>query len=105
MKKYSLQGELLSVIGCYGNKDGQFNSPRRLAFNNKKLLYIVDRYDYRIQIFQGNNTFASSFGNRGFGPEQFWFPFRIAIDCNNNVLVTDYDANCIHLFSHSGEFK
>ena len=42
VKKYSLQGELLSVIGCHGHKNGQFNGPMGLAFNNNKLLYVVD---------------------------------------------------------------
>ena len=104
VKKYSLQGELISVIGCRGNKNGQLNDPRGLAFNNNKLLYVVDRYNYRVQVFQQNDTFVFSFGNRGSNPGQFQFPVRIAIDPNNNVLVTDPDANCIHIFSDSGEF-
>ena len=49
VKKYSLQGELLSIIGCHGNKDDQFNEPRGLAFNNNKLLYVVDKMNHRIQ--------------------------------------------------------
>ena len=43
VKKISLRGELLSIIGCYGDQNGQFNHPRGLAFNNNKLLYIVRR--------------------------------------------------------------
>ena len=105
VKKYSLQGgELLSVIGCYGNKTGQFNRPMGLAFNNNKLLYVVDRDNFRIQVFRQDDTLAFSFGNRGNNPGQFQCPTRIAIDPNNNVLVTDYRANCIHIFSPSGKF-
>ena len=104
VKKYSLQGELLSVIGCRGDKNGQFNDPRGLAFNNNKLLYVVDGYNHRVQVFQQDDKFAFSFGNRGNNPGQFQFPYRIATDPNNNVLVTDSDANCIHLFTHNGQF-
>ena len=104
VKKYSLQGEFLSVIGCYGDKNDQFNHPRGLAFNNNKLLYVVDGNNYRVQVFQEDNTFAFSFGKRGYNPGQFQLPVRIAIDPNNNVLVTDRDANCIHLFTHNGQF-
>ena len=104
VKKYSLQGELLSVIGCHGNKNGQFNYPRGLAFNNNKLLYVVDGGNYRVQVFQQDDKFAFSFGNRGSNPGQFQLPVRIAIDHNNNVLVTDRDANCIVIFTQSGEF-
>ena len=50
VKKYSLQGELLSVIGCRGDKNGQFSAPRGLAFNNNKLLYVVDGGNHRVQV-------------------------------------------------------
>jgi len=104
VKKYSLQGELLSIIGCYGNKNGQFNQPRGLAFDKNKLLYVIDGNNYRVQVFQQDDTFAFSFGNKGINPGQFQYPVRIAIGLNNNVLVTDLDANCIHVLSHSGQF-
>ena len=104
VRKYSLQEELLSVIGCRGDKNGQFDQPRGLAFNNNKLLYVVDRGNHRVQVFQQDDKFAFSFGNRGNNPGQFQYPIRIAIDPNNNVLVTDLDANCIHLFTHNGQF-
>ena len=35
-------------------------------------------------------------------PDQY--PARIAIDPNNNVLVTDYDAHCINIFTDKGQF-
>ena len=108
VKKYSLQGEFLSVIGCHGykngHKNGQFNGPRGLAFNNNKLLYVVDWYNHRVQVFQEDDTFAFTFGSQGNNPGQFQYPVRIAIDPNNNVLVTDLYANCIHLFTDNGQF-
>ena len=105
VKKYSLQGELLSVIGCHGNKNGQFNYPRGLAFNNNKSLYVIDKDNYRVQVFRQDDTFSFSFGNRGSNPGQFQCPVRIAIDPNNNnVLVTDYSANCINLLTQGGQF-
>ena len=104
VKKYSLQGELLSVIGCYGNKNCQFDYPRGVAFNKNKLLYVVDGNNYRVQVFQQDDKFAFSFGNGGSNPGQFQSPVRIAIDHNDNILVTDRDANCIVIFTQSGEF-
>ena len=104
VKKYSLHGEFLSVIGGRGDKNGQFNHPKGLAFNNNKLLYVVDGVNYRVQVFQEDDTFAFAFGSKGNNPGQFQCPVRIAIDPNNNVLVTDHDANCIHLFTDNGQF-
>ena len=103
VKKYSLQGELLSVIGCHGNNNGQFNYPSGLAFSNNKLLYVVDGNNCRVQVFQQDDTFAFSFGNKENNPV-FQYPVIIAIDCNNNVLVTDCVANCINMFTDRGHF-
>ena len=103
VKKYSLQGQLLSVIGCYGNQNGQFIDPRGLAFNNNKLLYVADSNNHRVQVFQ-QDTFAFSFGSKGSNPGQFQWPARIAIDPNNNVLVTDYYTDCINIFTDKGQF-
>ena len=99
VKKFSLQGKLLSAIDYHGDKNGQFNRPMGLAFNNNKLLYVVDSGNRRVQVFQQDDKFVFLFGNRGNNPGQFQWPVKIAIDPNNNVLVTDRDANCIHLFS------
>ena len=102
VKKYSLQGQLLSVIGCRGDKNGQFKDPRGLAFSNNKLLYVVDRVNCRIQVFQQDDKFAFLFQNRG---KKLQFPDRIAIDpCNDDVLITNHSASSVHRFSHSGQF-
>ena len=104
VKKYSLQGELLSVIGSYGHEKGQFKYPRGLAISDNKFLYVVDGENHRVQVFQQDGTFAFSFGNKGSNPGQFQRPIRITTDSNSNLLVTDCDANCIHLFSGNGQF-
>ena len=106
IKKYSLQGgELHSVIGSYGNRTGQFNRPMGLAFNNNKLLYVVDRENFRVQVFRQDGTFAFTFGSQGSNPGQFQDPARIAINPKNNVvIITDYRANRLHVFSSSGQF-
>ena len=71
VKKYSLQGNLLSVIGCCGSKNGQLFRLRGLTFSNNKLLYVVDRGNHRVQVFNKDDTFAFSFGSRGNNPGQF----------------------------------
>ena len=104
VKKYSLQGNLISVIGRHGNKNDHFSYPRGLTFNSNKLLYVVDRGNHRVQVFNKDDTFAFSFGSEGNNPGQFQWPIRISIDPNNNVLVTDIDGNDIHIFTHDGQF-
>jgi len=105
VKKYSIQGKLLSVIGNNrGNKNGEFAGPRGVVFSSNKMLYVVDGRNHRVQVFQQDDKFSFSFGSRGSNPGQFQFPVRIAIDADNKVLVSDRDGNHISLFSHTGSF-
>ena len=105
VKKYSLQGQLLSVIGNNkGNKHGQFNGPRGLVFSSTNMLYVIDKRNHRVQVFQPDDNFAFAFGSEGSNPGQFQKPVRIAIDTDNTVLISDYGGNHISLFSHTGSF-
>ena len=105
VKKYSLQGKFLSVIGNNrGNNNGQFDEPRGLVFSSNKMLYVIDRGNSRVQVFQQDDKFAFTFGSKGYNPGQFQCPVRIAIDTDNRVLVSDVDGNYISLFSHIGSF-
>ena len=104
VKKYSLQGKLLSVIGNKrGSNNGQFNMPRGLVFSSNKMLYVIDGWNHRVQVFD-DDKFAFTFGSEGSNPGQFQNHIRIAIDTENQVLVSDLDGNRINLFSHTGSF-
>jgi len=105
VKKYTLQGNLLSVIGNNaGNKNVQFYYPRGLVFSSNKMLYVVDRGNHRVKVFQQDDQFVFSFGSYGSNPGQFQCPSRIAIDSDNKVFVSDFDGNHISIFSHTGSF-
>jgi len=105
VKKYTLQGNLLSVIGNNaGNKNGQFFCPSGLVFSSNKMLYVVDNSNHRVQVFQQDDKFAFSFGSKGSNPGQFQYPVKIAIDSDNKVFVSDLHGNHISLFSHTGSF-
>jgi len=105
VKKYSLQGELLSVIGSNrGKKNGQFAGPRGLVFSSNNMLYVIE-LNYRVQVFQQDDKFAFTFGSKGdIHPGQFQWPVRIAIDSDNILLVSDRYGHHISLFSHTGSF-
>ena len=106
VKKYSLQGDLLSVIGCHGKNNELFHHPRGLAFSSNKSLYVVDSNNCRVQVFHQDDTFEFSFGSKGSDPGEFQFPVRIAIDAKskNYVLVTDHVAHCIQIFTQYGHY-
>lgn len=103
VKKYSLQGVLLSVVGCYGKSNGQFHTPKGLTFNKNKMLYVIDWGNQRVQVFQQDDKFAFSFGNKGSGPGKFQNLTKIAVDHCNNILVSDLDDHFIYLFTSNGQ--
>ena len=105
VKKFSLQGDYLSKFGSRGSGDGQFNNPQGLCFNSKRLLYVVDNSNYRVQVFGENNMFLLVFGSEGHNPGQFQNPCYIAVDSSDQVYVNDYSDNGgISVFSENGHF-
>ena len=105
VKKYSLQGKYQSKFGSQGRGDGQFNRPEGLCFNSKGLLYVVDRHNYRVQVFKENNVFHFKFGTKGHKPGQFQNPRYIAVDSSDQVYVTEYNHDGgICVFSEDGHF-
>jgi len=105
VKKYSPRGKLLSIVGNnIGNSNGQFAGPRGLVFSSDKLLYVVEGWNHRVQVFQRDDKFAFTFGSKGSDPGQFQNPVRIAIDTDSRVVVSDLHGNHISLFSHTGSF-
>jgi len=55
--KYSPDGEMLLQFGEWGYADGQFRSPHSLAMDSRGRLFVADRGNRRIQIFdqEGNH--------------------------------------------------
>ena len=105
VKKFTLQGNLLSQFGYHGSEDGQFNHPQGLCFSmvcTKCLLYVVDNHNGRVQVFEDDNKFLFKFG-------PFIDPRYIALDSSNNIYVTDSD-DCsghgfgIYVFNERGSF-
>ena len=104
VKRYNLQGQLISKIGSKGNDKYQFNSPKGLAFSSTQKLYVVDSGNSRVQVFNSNDTFAFTIGSKGFNEGELQQPIRIVIDPADTIFVTDCGANCIHVFNSNGSF-
>ncbi|XP_065903237.1 uncharacterized protein [Dysidea avara] len=102
VKIFSFEGTHLSTIGSkVGSKIGQFDYPLGLSFNSKRILYVVDFYNCRVQAFDTNkcNAFCGMVGSEGSNPGQYQHPEYIAIDNSDHVYVTDYSSNCINMYS------
>ncbi len=97
-------GKQLRVCGCYGHRNGEFNEPTGIAYNNGKV-YVVDWQNYRIQVFTDSLCFDYKFGTRGNGIGEFEGPYDVAVDKNTSrVFVTGFKLNRVQMFSPSGSF-
>jgi len=84
--KFSKDGKLIKTWGKQGPGQGDFDMPHGLAFDSKGRLYVADRNNNRIQIFDQNGNYISEL-------KQFGRPAGIFIDKHDNIFVADSDAS------------
>ena len=63
--KYDSEGNFIKEWGEIGFRPGQFRTPHALAMDDDGLLYVGDRDNRRIQVFQQDGTFVRDFYNMG----------------------------------------
>jgi len=80
--RFSPNGELILSWGGPGEKPGQFNLPHDIAISNDGRVYIADRENSRIQVFDQKGKFITQWKdiNR---------PCGLHIDKDNNVYVVE----------------
>ncbi len=67
-------------------------------------VYVADRVNNRIQVFDSAGNFLRKFGSKGSADGQFDAPTGIAVDSGGNVYVTDIWNHRIQVFDNSGNF-
>jgi sugar lactone lactonase YvrE len=84
--KYDRNGKFLMQWGKVGAAPGDFNPPHGLAFDKEGRLYVADRSNNRIQIFDQNGKLLGIW-------KQFGRPSGIYIDKNDTIYVADSLSN------------
>src|SRR5690606_29394554 len=69
-----------------GEADGQFRDPHSLAMDSQGRLFVADRANNRIQIFDQNGNHIASW-------KQFGRPSGLFIDRNDVLYATDSESN------------
>jgi hypothetical protein len=57
MAKFDKHGNFLKDWGTYGREIGQFNLPHAMVLDRQGNVYVADRNNARIQVFDSNGTF------------------------------------------------
>ena len=102
--KFDRNGKYLKSWGSRGSAPGQFNLPHAIAIDGQGLVYVGDRGNNRIQVFDGEGAFKTQFVNVGApsaicitpGPRQFLY-------ASNSNPSTSMDNGEIYKMSLDGK--
>ena len=86
--KFSKDGKFIMTWGKKGSAPGEFNIPHALAFDSKGRLFVADRGNNRIEIFDQNGKFIEEW-------PQFSRPSGISIDRNDVIYVADSESGSV----------
>ena len=80
--KFSARGEFIMTWGSTGTGAGEFHTPHALAMDSRGRLFVGDRGNNRLQIFDQQGNFLDQWS-------QFGRPSGMYIDANDILYVTD----------------
>ncbi len=95
--KFSRDGEFLMEWGQEGTLLGEFNEPHTLAFDSRGRLFVGDRMNQRIQVFDQSGRFLA-----------VWpaiMASGIHITDDDRVLVADYQLRKGVIIAHADDFS
>jgi len=78
--------------------------PGRFIVDEDENIYVCDRQDWAIKVFDSNGRFVRSIGREGTGPGEFKFVAEIAFLPDGRLLVQDWDLDRASLFMKDGQF-
>jgi DNA-binding beta-propeller fold protein YncE len=107
---FSPNGDFLEAWGTEGSDDGQFNliasglGYGAVAFDAEGNIYVADTGNRRIQKFDTERRFITSWGTQGAKEGQFLRPLALAIDGDGRVFVADDLRADIQVFDSDGAY-
>lgn len=84
--KFTAAGRFVKAWGRKGSGPGEFDTPHALAFDSRGRLFVGDRGNSRIQIFDQEGVFLAEW-------RQFGRPSGIYIDGRDTLYVADSESN------------
>jgi len=87
--KFSADGKHIKEWGSFGKGPGQFNIPHGLAIDSKENIFVADRQNNRIQVFDKYGKYLYMIKN----PEEVQQLPSIVVDNQNRIFAIDYDPS------------
>ena len=83
--RFSRDGMFIQAIGKTGSGPGEFRGPHALAFDSQGRLFVADRSNSRIQVFDKNLKFAAEW-------RQFGRPSALVVLPDDTLIVSDFET-------------
>jgi DNA-binding beta-propeller fold protein YncE len=82
---------------------GDFAAPTNVAVDSDGNVYVTDTLNSRVEIFDADGHFISTFGKAGDGPGSFFRPKGIAIDGDGHIWVADEYQDRVQVYNREGQ--
>ncbi|MEI6167653.1 MAG: S8 family serine peptidase [bacterium] len=107
-----VSGTLSSLFdfGSNGTNDGQFNRPMAVAFGSADEIYVADSdqsaavCNNRVQVFNSNGVFQSTFGTAGSNPSEFQRLLGVGMGADGTLYAADGMNNRVQAFTAGSTF-
>ena len=86
VQKFNRRGEVIKSVGKWGRNVGEFHWPWGVRYHNHQV-YVCDRNNGRVQVFDSNLNFVQSISPHGNGTGQFKKPLK-DVDFDNQGNIT-----------------
>ncbi|MDH5666229.1 MAG: 6-bladed beta-propeller, partial [Nitrosopumilus sp.] len=102
LTKLSLKEEF--SLGQGGTDEEMFSEISGLDVDNDGNIYILDRKERKVKIFDSEGKLFKQFGKEGQGPGEMSMPLSLQITSNNELVVGDALNQRLTFYSLQGEF-
>ena len=82
---------------------GDFAAPTNVALDSDQNVYVTDTLNSRVEIFDADGNFITTFGKAGDGPGFLFKPKGIAVDCDGHIWVADEYQDRVQVFNREGQ--
>lgn len=104
VKIYNKAGARIGAIGAEPSGDlGKFSYPTMATVDAAGNLYVSDTLNARVQKFDAQGNFVTSFGKMGSSWGEFDKPKGVAVDTFGNVYVADSGWSNVQIFNPKGQ--
>ena len=105
LQKFDRNGEFVKNVGSgsRGSKPGEFHEPQGVKVHQNQV-YVCDSGNHRIQVFDLEFLFITSFGTPGSGQGRFDQPNDLAFDSQGNIYVTDHGNKRVQVLDPNGRY-